>query len=69
MTRATNGAPTTPVLIATQPTSVSSGLLSYKPSSIQMQVAAKFLAQFIATLTNGDVLPTVYVEGEIEANL
>jgi hypothetical protein len=51
--------------------SVAAGLLSYTPAAEDMETACRFLAQFTATLDDDDdsVLPTVLIEGEIEASL
>lgn len=48
---------------------VANGILSYRPSAPEMATACLFLAQFTATLDTGYVLPTIYIEGEIEASL
>lgn len=48
---------------------VADGVLSYRPTALEMATACLFLAQYRATLATGEVLPTLQVEGEIEANL
>lgn len=48
---------------------VANGVLSYKPAAPEMATACLFLAQYSATLATGETLPTLHVEGEIEANL
>jgi len=49
--------------------SVAGGVLSYRPSSDEMQTPCRFLAQFICTLTGSYIQPTFHIEGEIEDNL
>lgn len=48
---------------------VSAGVLSYRPIAEQMDTACLFLAQYTATLDTGYVLPTIFIEGEIEESL
>lgn len=45
------------------------GLLAYAPTAAEMQTACRFMAQFTATTYAGTVLPTIHIEGEIEANV
>lgn len=46
--------------------SVASGVLTYRPSSMEMQTACRFLAEYTTTLTvSGLVEPGIFIEGEI----
>lgn len=45
------------------------GVVAYLPDANQMTTACLFLAQFTVTLASGYVLPTMLIEGEIEASL
>lgn len=50
--------------------SVTGGVLSYLPSSMEMQTPCRFLAEFTATLLlSGLVEPGVFMEGEIVESL
>lgn len=49
--------------------SVASGVLLYYPDTGELSTACRFRAQFVATLTGGAILPGVWFEGEIQANL
>ncbi len=49
--------------------SVDGGVLSYRPSAGEMSTACRFIAQFIATLDDDEVLPTIHIDGEIGQTL
>jgi hypothetical protein len=56
--------------------SVDGGLCEYHPTALEMAAIAatlnrpmSVLAQYVATLEDGTVLPTDYISGTIEANL
>lgn len=50
--------------------SVAGGVLSYRPSSMEMQTACRFIAEFTATLLlSGLIEPGVFMEGEIVESL